>query len=272
VTEFSTGITANSGPYGIAAGPDGNLWFTENNANRIGRIGADAPPASVRAPSVTGSGEQNTQQVCQGDQWSPWDALLPSASTSSFEGFPVSNRTDGFEWSRNGSAIAGATTQSYTPVTADVGQQLSCTVTVTYPLLDVTASATSAAVTVIPQNSGPAGTNGTPGPQGSAGAAGPQGPAGEIELVTCTKVKGKKKCTTKLTSSPVTFTASSASATISRASHVYATGSLRDGKLTLHAPKALRAGRYTLALTTGTGKNKQTTKEQVTVGYAITIT
>jgi streptogramin lyase len=38
VTEFSAGITANSRPAGIAAGPDGNLWFTESNGNRIGRI------------------------------------------------------------------------------------------------------------------------------------------------------------------------------------------------------------------------------------------
>ncbi len=38
VTEFSTGITASSGPFGIAAGPDGNLWFTQVDANQIGRI------------------------------------------------------------------------------------------------------------------------------------------------------------------------------------------------------------------------------------------
>jgi len=37
VTEFPL-ATANSGPQGITAGPDGNLWFTEYNANKIGRI------------------------------------------------------------------------------------------------------------------------------------------------------------------------------------------------------------------------------------------
>jgi streptogramin lyase len=37
-TEFSAGITPFSSPQGIAAGPDGNLWFTEYNGNRIGRI------------------------------------------------------------------------------------------------------------------------------------------------------------------------------------------------------------------------------------------
>jgi virginiamycin B lyase len=30
--------TANSTPFSIAAGPDGALWFTEHDANRIGRI------------------------------------------------------------------------------------------------------------------------------------------------------------------------------------------------------------------------------------------
>jgi streptogramin lyase len=38
VTEFSAGITPGSGPAGIAAGPDGNLWFTEQEGDRIGRI------------------------------------------------------------------------------------------------------------------------------------------------------------------------------------------------------------------------------------------
>ncbi len=38
VTEYHTGITANSKPWGIAKGPDGNLWFTESTGNRIGQI------------------------------------------------------------------------------------------------------------------------------------------------------------------------------------------------------------------------------------------
>ena len=38
VTEFSFGITAGASPYGITSGPDGNLWFTEQGLDRIGRI------------------------------------------------------------------------------------------------------------------------------------------------------------------------------------------------------------------------------------------
>ena len=38
VTEFSSGIAANCNPRGITSGPDGNLWFTEDSGNSIGRI------------------------------------------------------------------------------------------------------------------------------------------------------------------------------------------------------------------------------------------
>jgi len=123
---------------------------------------------------------------------------------------------------------------------------------------------------------GPAGTNGTNGGIGATGPAGTNGspgPAGEIELVTCTTAKKKvkkktvtqKKCTSKLTSSPVSFKASAASATIARAGHVDATGSLYDGKLTLHSSKTLQSGRYTLKLTTGAGKDKHTSSDAITI-------
>ena len=37
ISEFAL-PNAGSNPYGIAAGPDGALWFTQYNGNRIGRI------------------------------------------------------------------------------------------------------------------------------------------------------------------------------------------------------------------------------------------
>jgi streptogramin lyase len=37
ITEFAI-RTASCYPEGIAAGPDGNLWFTESQGNKIGRI------------------------------------------------------------------------------------------------------------------------------------------------------------------------------------------------------------------------------------------
>jgi hypothetical protein len=282
ITEFSSGLQPSNGsvPVGIAAGADGNMWFTDQGTTEeIGRIGAGVQAASVRAPSVTGSGEQGTQQVCQGDQWSPWAGIAPLASAFAF---------DGFQWLRDGTPIAGQTSQSYTPVASDVGHQLSCSVTVSYPLpLDVTTAATSSAITVIPQNGGPAGSNGSngtngtngtsgsTGSQGPAGATGPAGPAGKIELVTCKTVKrnhkAKQACTTKLVSGPVKFTAAAADerAALSRDDVIYATGYARQTRAgvqtSLLAAQRLAAGRYTLTLTRRHGQRQITTRKQVTI-------
>jgi len=49
MTEFLV-PTANSGPCGITAGPDGALWFTEELGNKIGRI-------QVLRADVNGDGE-----------------------------------------------------------------------------------------------------------------------------------------------------------------------------------------------------------------------
>jgi streptogramin lyase len=47
VTEFSTGITPNSLPARIAAGPEGDLWFTENNEFESTSIGRITPAGAV---------------------------------------------------------------------------------------------------------------------------------------------------------------------------------------------------------------------------------
>jgi virginiamycin B lyase len=53
ITEFRV-PTRNSGPTGIAAGPDGALWFTENNGNKVGRITTAGRITEFRFPSVGG--------------------------------------------------------------------------------------------------------------------------------------------------------------------------------------------------------------------------
>ena len=64
ITEFPM-PSSGSYPYGIAVGPDGNLWFTETIANRLGRITTNGviteftlPPAaqSVRGIAAGGDG------------------------------------------------------------------------------------------------------------------------------------------------------------------------------------------------------------------------
>jgi hypothetical protein len=104
---------------------------------------------------------------------------------------------------------------------------------------------------------------GPTGKTGARGKPGKTGKPGKVELVTCT-TKGKhKKCKTKLVSSPVKFRTSTARATLSRGGTIYASGdaTLRHGtrRLTLHASRPLRAGRYTLTLTYRSGRRIRTT-------------
>lgn len=46
--------TPTAGPYGIASGPDGALWFTELDANRIGRIALTGKISEYIVPTVNG--------------------------------------------------------------------------------------------------------------------------------------------------------------------------------------------------------------------------
>jgi hypothetical protein len=117
---------------------------------------------------------------------------------------------------------------------------------------------------------GPAGPTGPTGATGPSGASGSQGAAGKIELVACKtvtvivkkKVKGKtkkvkkteQKCTGKLVSGTVKFTATGSvvKATLSRGGDVYAMGTVRvtgsqtEGALTVR--RKMTRGRYTLTL------------------------
>ena len=66
VTEFSAGISPNSGPAAIAAGPDGNLWFTEivgesrSGASRPRASSPSSPPASPPTAARAGSPRART--------------------------------------------------------------------------------------------------------------------------------------------------------------------------------------------------------------------
>jgi streptogramin lyase len=282
ITEFTAGLNSGSAPFGIAPGSDGNLWFADSGSTRaIGRIGAGVSAPSVLAPNVAGSGQQGTPQVCEGDRWADWAGQQPLVDAVRF--------VDGYQWLLDGAPIPGETTQRYTPTASDVGHQLNCMVTVTYPLLDVTATATSPPVAVIPQSSGPTGpqgapgTAGLPGANGSPGPQGPQGPAGSVELVTCKtvtksvirhgkRIKVKRQaCKTNLVSRPVRFTTASASAhaTLSRGGVVYATGYVygrRGGARTvLVATRRVRPGAYTLTVTSRRGSRTVRTRSQLTI-------
>ncbi|MEU0968947.1 hypothetical protein ABZ357_27315 [Streptomyces sp. NPDC005917] len=51
VTEYPITTTADSLPAGIAAGPDGAVWFIQSGAARIGRIAADGTVTDHPTPS-----------------------------------------------------------------------------------------------------------------------------------------------------------------------------------------------------------------------------
>src|SRR5262245_17531238 len=67
VTTFNVGTTSSS-PSSISAGPDGNLWFTEPDANEIGRI---TPAGQITLFHVPTSGSQPTGIVAgpNGNVW-----------------------------------------------------------------------------------------------------------------------------------------------------------------------------------------------------------
>ena len=54
ITEFSAGISSGAAARRHHAGPDGNLWFTEQSGNRIGRVVLDPPQgATGQAVNIT---------------------------------------------------------------------------------------------------------------------------------------------------------------------------------------------------------------------------
>jgi streptogramin lyase len=55
ISEFDTGLTLGVGLWGITAGPDGNLWFTEETHNAVGRVTPGAVITEFTAGFPTGS-------------------------------------------------------------------------------------------------------------------------------------------------------------------------------------------------------------------------
>jgi hypothetical protein len=70
--------------------------------------------ANVSAPVISGTAQEGQTVTCSTGTWSGTTPI-----------------TYAYKWKRNGSNIAGATSSSYTLVTADVGQSIKCEVTAT---------------------------------------------------------------------------------------------------------------------------------------------
>jgi hypothetical protein len=141
VTEFSAGVSS-SDPRWIAAGPDGNVWFPQlegyESPAQVGSIVSGAASPLLSAPTVSGGAVAGVPQQCTAAQWSTWAGLQPATSL-----FAI----DGYRFMLDGAQVGVG--QSYTPPVSSIGRSLTCSETVTYGLQNVTASATSAPVTVV---------------------------------------------------------------------------------------------------------------------------
>ncbi len=69
ITEFSTGISTGSAPFGITQGPDGNLWFTEQAQNRIARITPSGGVTEFSTGITPGAGPAGITTGPDGNLW-----------------------------------------------------------------------------------------------------------------------------------------------------------------------------------------------------------
>ena len=111
VTDFRLPIPG-AAPNGIAAGPDGAMWFSEWETSRIARVGTGR--GALLVARVTGRRSVGARLTCARTNRSPWAV----ASTS-------------YTWMRGGTAIRGATRRTYTVAPRDSGRRISCRAAVT---------------------------------------------------------------------------------------------------------------------------------------------
>ena len=148
ISEFSAGLQADSEPAFVVPAPDGQLWFTdEGSTAAVGHLRTGAPAALQAPPLLAGSPRVGRELRCRAGRWATWAGVKPSIGLFSF---------DGYRWLRSGVPIAGHRADRYTTAASDTGRRLSCRATVTYPVpFLVSASATSAAITVRPAQAAP---------------------------------------------------------------------------------------------------------------------
>src|SRR5437667_93285 len=65
--------TSSSGPWGITAGADGNLWFTEHTKSKIGRVTTTGVFTEFRVPTPT-SHPRGITSGADGNLWFTEDA------------------------------------------------------------------------------------------------------------------------------------------------------------------------------------------------------
>src|SRR5262249_53535094 len=67
--EYHTGLSVGSGPNGITAGPDGALWFTEQDLGKIGRITTSGVITEFNVPGGSSSVPEDITLGPDGKLW-----------------------------------------------------------------------------------------------------------------------------------------------------------------------------------------------------------
>jgi sugar lactone lactonase YvrE len=94
VTEFSAGITPNSVPVAITAGPDGNLWFTQHGSNQVGRITPKGKVTEFSTGITASSGLDGIAVGPDGNLWFTEDEVAKIGRISPGVSSPVGMVTE----------------------------------------------------------------------------------------------------------------------------------------------------------------------------------
>jgi len=208
-------------------------------------IGAvqDQPAVNTAAPGITGTGQVGQTLTCSQGSWTG-DLL-----------------TFGYQWLRGGSAIGGANQPTYTTVSADGGQQLTCQVTANAP--GGNASSTSAAIGVAAPVTPPPPPPPTPTLVASLQSA---STLGSVLTVTVSCTGG---ATGAICSGPITVTGQGKSSKTTVASGTY---SVASGKSVTATLKLNKAGLKLLDTPTKSSSTSYKLPATVTIGGTTALT
>jgi streptogramin lyase len=81
ITEFSTDAIFGDSPFGVAPGPDGDVWFTEQLSNAIARVAPDGTAVETQIPTYPTP--QNIAEGPDGNMWFTEACFLTPAHINS---------------------------------------------------------------------------------------------------------------------------------------------------------------------------------------------
>jgi streptogramin lyase len=152
ITEFPVSAGGGWPPGGIAAGPDGNLWFAQGHANAIGRLSPSGALTEYSVPTTGGF----PIDVTVGSDGNVWFSEANSskigrvnlvASAPTIESFAPVSGPVGTTVTITGSMFTGATSVTFNGVSASFTSNADSKITATVPT-----GATTGRITVTTPN------------------------------------------------------------------------------------------------------------------------